>query len=455
MERDARRDRGQWRGCHSFKGIVCDGDRPGTSSRNGGLKMGQPYYFYYELDGTHETHDTSLPSTSACPYLPGQTVNVMVVPDEQSDRKRSASLGSIHYDDFMTMDPGDKFSAPRRAPPPPAIPDFLGPRYRLPTAHTPSLRRRRSDRSLSPGNPNSWWSPRKLFTRKHSTSSVQSDGASVSEAYSSEEQRSSLVSSSSQSATSRSMSPESLRRFLCDETPVATDAESTNQLALFIPDDIAEEEDDDEFVVASAASEYGPKTILSPPPMSRHKSCNTLRRLPDNESVINLQAVQQGGPEFTRPRYPLPSTTFYYKPAAKQEHGEDETPTSRFSFSSDEGSVYDDDEVDPLSPAGVNEIPSFSQSDVEEDDNDLDCLSPPINFGSKRAGINMGRESMEQSLAKAFEGYRLPRSSMDGNNKLPSSGTQHSEASFVNSPPLLALPIMDDFASDLKSAGLF
>lgn len=46
MERDARRDRGQWRGCHSFKGIVCDGDRPGTSSRNGGLKMGQPYYFY-------------------------------------------------------------------------------------------------------------------------------------------------------------------------------------------------------------------------------------------------------------------------------------------------------------------------------------------------------------------------------------------------------------------------
>lgn len=252
------------------------------------------------------------------------------------------------------------------------------------------------------------------------------------------------------------MSPESLRRFLCDETPVATDVESTNQLALSIPDDIAEEDDDDEFVVPSAASEYGPKTILSPPPMSRHKSCNTLRRLPDNESAITLHAVQQSGPEFTRPRYPLPSTTFYYKPAAKQgDDDDDETPTSRFSFSSDEGSVYDDDEVDPLSPAGVNEIPSFSQSDAEEDDNDLDCLSPPINLGSKRAGINMGRESMEQSLAKAFEGYRLPRSSVDGNSKLPSSGSQHSETSFANSPPLLALPIMDDFASDLKSAGLF
>lgn len=359
----------------------------------------------------------------------------------------------------MTMDPGDKFSAPRRAPPPPAIPDFLGPRYRLPTAHTPSLRRRRSDRSLSPGNPNSWWSPRKLFTRKHSTSSVHSDVTSVSEASSSEEQRSSLVSSSSQSPPSRSMSPESLRRFLCDETPVVPETDSANQLALSIPDDIAEEDDDDEFVVASAASECGPKTILSPPPMSRHKSTNTLRRLPysNNESVVTLQAAQQSSkPEFTRPRYPLPSATFYYKPAAK--NVEDETPTSRFSFSSDEGSTYDndddDDEVDPLSPARDSQTPSFSQSDAEEDDQDLDCLSPPINL--KRAGINMGRRDMEKSLAKAFEGYRLPRSSMDNHSKLLSSSeNQNGEASVVNSPPLLALPIMDDFASDLKSAGLF
>lgn len=46
MERDSRRDRGQWRGCHTFKDIICDGDQPGPSRRNGGLKMGQPYYFY-------------------------------------------------------------------------------------------------------------------------------------------------------------------------------------------------------------------------------------------------------------------------------------------------------------------------------------------------------------------------------------------------------------------------
>lgn len=46
MERDVRRDRGQWRGCHSFKDIICDGDGGSVPKRNGGLKMGQTYYYY-------------------------------------------------------------------------------------------------------------------------------------------------------------------------------------------------------------------------------------------------------------------------------------------------------------------------------------------------------------------------------------------------------------------------
>lgn len=406
----------------------------------------------YEVDGSYETHDPSLPSTLACPYLPGQTLNVMVVPAEVPDRKRSASLGSIRYEDFMTMNPGDRFSAPRRAPPPPAIPDFLGPRYRLPTAppqaSTPSLKHQRSDRSLSPGGPPNWWSPRKLFTRKQSTSSVHSDEASASSetAWSAEEQLSSLASSASQSAPSRSMSPESLRRFLCDETPVASEVESADRLVLSIPDDIAEEDDDDEFAVASAISEFGPKTALSPPPpRSRHSSSTrTMRRLQNNESAVTLKAIQQAqAPPSPRPH--LAPYTFY----RAQDDEDDEIPTSRFSFSSDEGSAIGDDEVDPLDSASfnANDIPSFYHSDAEDDD-DTDCLSPPM--------FNMGRDSMEQSLAKAFEGYRLPRTSIDGSNKqLPASQPRAGEASVVNSPPLLALPIMDDFASELKSAGLF
>lgn len=46
MERDVRRDRGQWRGCYNFKDITCDEGQLGPTRRNGGLKMGHPYYFY-------------------------------------------------------------------------------------------------------------------------------------------------------------------------------------------------------------------------------------------------------------------------------------------------------------------------------------------------------------------------------------------------------------------------
>ncbi len=46
MERDSRRNRGQWRGCHAFKDIILDGDSAADVRRNGGLKMGQTYYYY-------------------------------------------------------------------------------------------------------------------------------------------------------------------------------------------------------------------------------------------------------------------------------------------------------------------------------------------------------------------------------------------------------------------------
>jgi hypothetical protein len=51
MERDVRRDRGQWRGCYSFKDIICDGDSGSVPKRNGGLKMGATYYYYVRENG--------------------------------------------------------------------------------------------------------------------------------------------------------------------------------------------------------------------------------------------------------------------------------------------------------------------------------------------------------------------------------------------------------------------
>lgn len=388
----------------------------------------------YELDGSVETHDPSRPTTTTCPYLPGQTVNMMWVPTEKSDRKRSASLSSVRREDFKTMSPQDKFSAPRPAP---CAPEMLNPAYRPATSQVPvrTLKHKRSDRSISPTP--SWWSPRKLFTRKNSVSSqASSDRHSDEGSASGDEQRRSVGSSSSEGSRTRPMSPESLRRFLSDDTSVVTPpADDAERLFLSIPDDIAEEDDDN--FATSAVSEVGPKTILSPPPpVSRNYSSNTLHRLPENESVVTLTA-------------PKPSTAIS-RPQPFHIDDEQDTPTSRFSFSSDEGSIYGDDDTGAPSPEtdaeAEAEIPSFYHSEAEEDETDSDILSPPAAFQSSKSGLTMGRESLEQSLANAFQGYRLPRTSMDGSNKVP--------VSVVPSPPLLAAPagsVVDDFMSEMNN----
>ena len=46
MERDSRRDRGQWKGCYAFNNITCDDDRGVGPARDGGLKMGNTYHYY-------------------------------------------------------------------------------------------------------------------------------------------------------------------------------------------------------------------------------------------------------------------------------------------------------------------------------------------------------------------------------------------------------------------------
>lgn len=283
-----------------------------------------------------------------------------------------------------------------------------------------------------------------------------------------DEHRCSVTSSSSSEGTrARPMSPEALKRFLLsDDVPAVPESEPADRIGLSIPDDIAEEDDDD--FLASAISDTMPKTILSPPPpmssMSRKNSSNsadTLRYPTDNSSMVTLKPVQSN--RSTTPRQPiLSSITFYEKY---------EEPASRFSLSSDEGSVYDgeeddedeDEDTNPTSPSTDNDMPSFYHSDEEDEDRDdaEDCLSPGF-LPPKRAGLTMRRESLEKSLAQAFQGYRLPQTSVDGTkgtsalaspSLLPTGG----EASVVNSPPLLAMPansIVEDFVSELKEAGL-
>ncbi|KAK5266745.1 hypothetical protein LTR99_007357 [Exophiala xenobiotica] len=123
MQRDTRTGPEHWSGCHSFSNIICDGGHQSTGTpREGGLRMGGTYWYYYTLDDDIEFHNSAEPSTTACPLLPGQLVNVLNVPFAlSSSRSRNDSVSSTSSE-FRTMDPSDKFMNPRPVPAKPFLP---------------------------------------------------------------------------------------------------------------------------------------------------------------------------------------------------------------------------------------------------------------------------------------------------------------------------------------------
>jgi hypothetical protein len=136
MTKDSRRGHGIWSGCHTFRDIICDGDSDIHEARNGGLKMGGTYWYFvslstlsdhdlqlnssqYRIDGDEEYHDPSQPSTSTCPLLPGQTLNVLEVPYDTGryvSRSRSSSVSISSA--VQTLNPDDRYLTPRPAPKP-------------------------------------------------------------------------------------------------------------------------------------------------------------------------------------------------------------------------------------------------------------------------------------------------------------------------------------------------
>ncbi|PYI04192.1 hypothetical protein BO78DRAFT_178317 [Aspergillus sclerotiicarbonarius CBS 121057] len=125
MERDKRVGAGQWRGCHTFCNIVCDGSPTHmTPARSGGLKMGGTYWYYYLLDDDVEYYNEAEPVTTHCPLLPGQPVNVLNVPVILPDTfptHTHARSPSLQKADQRTMNPDDKYMNPRE-PPKPKLP---------------------------------------------------------------------------------------------------------------------------------------------------------------------------------------------------------------------------------------------------------------------------------------------------------------------------------------------
>ncbi|KAK3296149.1 uncharacterized protein B0H64DRAFT_164456 [Chaetomium fimeti] len=420
MERDSRRDRGQWKGCYTFKDITCEGDAGSIPKRDGGLKMGHTYYYYYELDGSSEAHDPSQPSTNTCPYLPGQTVNTLWIPVEQSQRKRSASLTSLHEADFKTMDPASKFISPRPAPTPPE------PARRLGTAPLRMPPQTRPSRSPSPSS--RWhFSARKLFSRKSSSSSLKD--MQIPQAEYERAPR-------SEGSRSRDISPESLRRFLADDAPLEHEHEDTNGPAIDIPEDIVEENEDDDNFATSAVSETMQFTGLSPPPPRAVSPATTIASIDNAELPASPYLTIPAAPTRTPPRLPTLNTTL----AAK--------PHPSFPLSA----------LCPESPDSTSP-PGFYLSDAEDDDEDLEDDEAANDedqdvLGSGAAQIQ--KNPFARNIAATLSTYSLPRTAGTDAAKLAAPAAAAAAAaagqqSAVSGSLMLTSPIPDAGLGELVS----
>ncbi|KAL5449865.1 hypothetical protein PMIN06_006715 [Paraphaeosphaeria minitans] len=133
LQRDRRRGHGVWSGCYTFDNIICDGDFENVGQRrSGALAMGGTYWYYYSVDGIEERCNPSEPSTTACPLLPGQRLNVLDVPREAGT---SHTMGDA---DVFTRNPKDKFLTPVPPVPQKVLPsarlgDLCSEPYRVPT----------------------------------------------------------------------------------------------------------------------------------------------------------------------------------------------------------------------------------------------------------------------------------------------------------------------------------
>ncbi|KAF4332915.1 hypothetical protein FBEOM_13287 [Fusarium beomiforme] len=316
--------------------------------------------YQYELDGSVETHDPALPSTTACPYLPGQTVNTLIVPVEQALRQRSASLTSMCATDLKTMNPESKYVTPR---PVPSVPASQIP-YRV--GSSPSLNHKSSFRSLSPA-PAAW---KRLFGRKvNSTEGERGRSPIRNDLSGSTTDLDDRCTTPSDGTRTRDISPESLRRFLSDDVRPRPGSNLSERPSLVIPEDAVEEndnDDDDNFATSAVSDGQSYVTRLSPPPFKRTISSESVRSDAANPSSLPLipskpckkdlleingvpaSAVLPSRPRLESLRVPNsrinPATSFFLSPATPN-FPEDEG-TNFFDLTDDEDDVVSSNNSD-------------------------------------------------------------------------------------------------------------
>ncbi|KAF2120253.1 hypothetical protein BDV96DRAFT_321974 [Lophiotrema nucula] len=114
LKLDKRRSLRTWSGCYTFDNIICDGDLINLGDkRSGALMMGGTYWYYYKVNNDEEHHNPSQPSTTICPLLPGQRLNVLEIPMESTDRSSSGAFTRNPNDKFLTPVPPNPLPSPR------------------------------------------------------------------------------------------------------------------------------------------------------------------------------------------------------------------------------------------------------------------------------------------------------------------------------------------------------
>jgi hypothetical protein len=187
------------------------------------------------------------------------------------------------------MNPEAKFIPPRPSPALPLEPTTLRKRS------APGLRLSSSSSSTQSMVGPAW---RRLFSNRNRDDdrgrSPERPSWSVSPAVPVPGVRSASAASSNRSRT-RSISPESLRRFLSDDIPTRPGSTLSERPTLIIPDEIMEEndEDDDDFIISAVSETQSFATRLSPPPRQRPASSTVIAPLTTaNLSSLTLNTMR-------------------------------------------------------------------------------------------------------------------------------------------------------------------
>ncbi|KLJ08101.1 hypothetical protein EMPG_16444 [Blastomyces silverae] len=169
MEKDSRIGRGHWKGCHTFTNIICDGETTSSApGRDGGLRMGGTYWYYYQLDNEVDFFNEAEPVTTSCALLPGQPLNLLNVPIHLPSSQTHLGRGTrpaSRISNHETMNPADKYMNPR-APPRPVLPRLTTSPAKLMRTDYGLSSPLSSGSSLSPVNERRFSHPHALATRR-------------------------------------------------------------------------------------------------------------------------------------------------------------------------------------------------------------------------------------------------------------------------------------------------